>query len=88
VSLDTGAVHVRSDLVDEALAPLPEDIDTSNRYVHCPGSARSRSGWRWYSISSEAMPDDEERVRRMFKRRAATACSASWLPSADCGALA
>ena len=69
VSLDTGAVHVRSDLVDEALVPLPEDIDTSNRYVPVPRISTLALGLEVvFDFVGAAMPDDEERVRRMFKK--------------------
>ena len=69
VSLATGAVHVRSDLVDPELAPLPEDIDTSERYLPVPQVGTLALGLEVvFDFVGAAMPDDEERVRRMFKK--------------------
>jgi hypothetical protein len=72
VSLDTGTVHVRSELVDEELAPLPDDIDTSERYVPVPTMNTLDLGMQLvFDFVDAAMPDDEEYVRQMFKRSGA-----------------
>jgi hypothetical protein len=69
VSLDTGAVHVRSALVDEALAPVPADIDTSERYVPVPHMRTLDLGLELvFDFAAAAMPEDAGRVRQMFKR--------------------
>ena len=69
VSLDSGTVHVRSDLVDEALAPVPADIDSADRYVPVPRmSALARGLEVVFDFVGAAMPDDEARVRQLFKR--------------------
>lgn len=69
VSLDTGAVHVRSQLVDPALAPLPEDIDTSTRYVAVPSISTLDLGLQLvFDFAAAAMPDAADRVHQMFKR--------------------
>jgi hypothetical protein len=69
VSLDTGAVHIRSELVNEALAPLPADIDTSDRYVPVPAVSALALGLEVvFDFVGAAMPDDEARVRQLFKR--------------------
>ena len=69
VSLDTGAVHVRSDLVDPELAPLPDDIDTSDRYVPVPRVSTLELGLEVvFDFVGAAMPEDEARVRQMFKK--------------------
>jgi hypothetical protein len=69
VSLDTGAVHVRSELVDEALAPLPADIDTSERYVPVPRVGTLALGLEVvFDFVGAAMPEDEARVSKMFKK--------------------
>jgi hypothetical protein len=69
VSLDTGEVHVRSELVDEALAPLPQDIDSSARYVPVPRTSTLDLGLELvFDFADAAMPDDADRVRQMFKR--------------------
>ena len=69
VSLDTGQVHVRSELVDEELAPLPEDIDSSERYVPVPRMSTLNLGLELvFDFTGAAMPDDLDRVRRMFRK--------------------
>jgi hypothetical protein len=72
VSLDTGEVHVRSDLVDEELAPVPADIDTSERYVAVPDVRTLDLGIQLvFDFAASAMPDDAARVHQMFKRSGA-----------------
>jgi hypothetical protein len=72
VSLDTGAVHVRSELVDEEMAPLPDDIDTSERYVSVPTMHHLDLGMQLvFDFVDAAMPDDDATVRQMFKRSGA-----------------
>lgn len=69
VSLDTGQVHIRSEIVDEELAPLPDDIDTSQRYVPVPHMSALDLGLELvFDFADAAMPDDADRVRQMFKR--------------------
>ncbi len=69
VCLDTGAVYLRSDALDEELAPLPEDIDTSDRYVPVPRVGSLALGLELvFDFADAALPDDAERVREMFKR--------------------
>jgi hypothetical protein len=72
VSLDTGQVHVRSELVPEDLAPLPEDIDTSDRYVPVPHVRTLDLGIQLvFDFTDAAMPDDVKYVHQMFKRSGA-----------------
>ena len=72
VSLDTGAVHVRSELVPADLAPLPDDIDTSARYVPVPTVNHLDLGMQLvFDFVDATMPDDDEYVRQMFKRSGA-----------------
>ena len=67
VSLDTGEVHVRSGLVDEALAPVPQDIDSSERYVPVPSMSRLGLGLQLvFDFADAALPDAAKRVRQMF----------------------
>ena len=69
VSLDTGAVHIRSELVDVELAPLPEDIATSDRYVPVPRVSTLSLGLEVvFDFVGAAMPEDEARVSKMFKK--------------------
>jgi hypothetical protein len=69
VSLDTGKVHIRSEMVDEELAPLPDDIDGSKRYVPVPHMRTLDLGLELvFDFADAAMLDDADRVRQMFKR--------------------
>ena len=69
VSLDTGQVHVRSEMVDPALAPLPDDIDRSERYVPVPHMSKLDLGLELvFDFADAAMLADADRVRQMFKR--------------------
>ena len=69
VSLDTGQVHVRSALVDEELAPLPKDIDSSGRYVPVPSMGTLNLGLELvFDFAGAAMPDELDRVRQMFRQ--------------------
>lgn len=69
VSLDTGQVHVRSETVDAELAPLPDDIDSSERYVPVPHMRELDLGLELvFDFADAAMPDDADAVRQMFKR--------------------
>lgn len=73
VSLDTGQVHIRSEMVDDELAPLlaplPEDIASSDRYVPVPHMRTLDLGLELvFDFADAAMPDDADRVRQMFKR--------------------
>ena len=69
VGLDTGAVHVRGEGVGLEAAPLPEDIDTSDRYVGVPDARDLDLGHALVFAFAEAeMPDEYERVRQVFRR--------------------
>ena len=72
VSLDTGQLHVRSGLVDETLAPLPWNIDSSAHYVPVPDMRSLDLGIQLvFDFTDAAMPDDADRVRQMFKQAGA-----------------
>lgn len=69
VSLDTGQVHIRSEMVDEELAPVPDDIDSPERYVPVPHMKTLDLGLELvFDFADAAMPDDAGRVRETFKR--------------------
>lgn len=69
VSLDTGQVHIRSEVVDEELAPLPDDVDASPRYVPVPDMGTLDLGLELvFDFADAALPDEADRVRQMFKR--------------------
>jgi len=72
VSLDTGQLHIRSEMVDDELAPLPEDIASSGRYVPVPHMRTLDLGLELvFDFADAAMPGDADRVRQMFKRAGA-----------------
>lgn len=69
VHLDTGKVYVRSDCISEEADPLPDDIDTSERYVPLPDARTLDLGQALvFGFTENAMPDAYERVRHMFRR--------------------
>lgn len=69
VSLETGAVYLRGDDVPEEAGPLPEDIDDPERYASVP-DARSLDLCQElvFDFTEAEMPDEYERVRKMFRR--------------------
>ena len=72
VSLETGEVHVSSELVDQELAPLPGDIDDASRYVPVPTVRTLQLGLELvFDFADAALPDDADHVRQMFKRAGA-----------------
>ncbi|SFC31762.1 UPF0158 family protein [Massilia yuzhufengensis] len=72
VCLDTGAVHVRAEGIDPEEEALPDDIDTSERYVGVPDARSLDLGQAMVFAFVEAgMPGEYERVREMFRRKGA-----------------
>jgi hypothetical protein len=69
VCLDTGTVHLRGDGVDPEAEPLPEDIDTSERFVAVPDERSLDLGQALvFGFTEAEMPGEVERVRQMFRR--------------------
>ncbi|MGX4640789.1 hypothetical protein [Massilia sp. SYSU DXS3249] len=69
VSLDTGQVHIRSELFAGESAPLPDDIDSSPRYVPVPHMRTLNLGLELvFDFADAAMEKDADRVRQMFRR--------------------
>lgn len=72
VCLDTGKIHVRSELIDEEEEQLPDDIDTSDRYIALPDSRELDLGHDLAFRFTEAeMPQEYERVREIFRKKGA-----------------
>jgi len=72
VSRTTGEVHVSSELLDEEVAPLPDDVDDATRYVPVPHISTLDLGLQLvFDFADAAMPEDAARVRQMFKRAGA-----------------
>ncbi len=69
VCLDTGAIYLRGDSIPPEAGPLPEDIDTSERYVCVPDSRSLDLGHALvFGFAEAEMPEEYERVRQMFRR--------------------
>ena len=83
VSLDTGVVHwisTEMDLEDE----VPDDIETSDRYVAIPHRNDLDLGRALaMSFVDEHMPDEREAARDCFRKRGAYACFKSLLARGD-----
>jgi hypothetical protein len=72
VSRKTGKTYVRSDMIDEEVEELPDDIDTSDEYVSLPSSRDLDLGQNLVFRFAEAeMPQDYEQVRQIFRSRGA-----------------
>lgn len=72
MSLDTGEVHVRPELMDGEAPPVPEDADSSERYAAVPHMRTLNLGLELvFDFADAAMPRDADSVRRMFKRAGA-----------------
>jgi hypothetical protein len=72
VSLDTGKVHLRGEAIDPEWGPLPGDIDTSDRYAAVPGARDLDLGHAMvFGFTEAEMPEEEDRVRQMFRRQGA-----------------
>lgn len=73
VSLETGHVHIRSDLVGE-LEALPDDIGEEGHYIPVPGQHTLELGRALViDFVQRHMPSDEDEVRRIFRRAGAYA---------------
>ena len=71
VSLETGQVHIRSDLVGE-LEPLPADIGEEGHYIPVPGQRTLELGRALViDFVQRHMPSDEDEVRQLFRRAGA-----------------
>ena len=69
VSRATGEVHASSELLDEAAAPLPDDIDDASRYVPVPHISTLDLGLELvFDFANAALPDEAGRVQEMFRR--------------------
>ena len=69
VCLDTGRVYCRSTLDDEAAAELPEDLETSERYLCVPGKTALDLGRRLaLRFTAQELPADYETVVSFFRR--------------------
>jgi hypothetical protein len=71
VSLDTGRIHLVSDIVGE-IEEHPDDLETSDRYIAVPDKKELDLGRRLVlSFIREKLPDEYETVARFFRRKEA-----------------
>jgi hypothetical protein len=72
--LDTGQIHLAGDDLTGEDWPVPDDLETSDRYLPVPDKRELRLGRNLVLafIDAEA-PDDYDRVRDYFSRRGAYA---------------
>ena len=71
VSLETGHVYIRSDLVGE-LEPLPDDLGEAGHYIPVPGQRTLDLGQALViDFVRRHMPSDEDAVRQIFRRAGA-----------------
>ena len=72
VSLETGQVHIRSDLVGE-LEPLPEDIGEEGHYIPVPGQRTLELGRALViDFVPRHIPSVEDQVLQLFWRAVAS----------------
>lgn len=72
ICLDTGKVFMRGEAIDPEWGPLPDDIDTSSRYVAVPGARDLDLGQALvFGFVDAEMPDEAGRVRQIFRRQGA-----------------
>jgi len=67
VCRETGAVYMRSDMLDVP-EPVPDDIDDADKYVPVPGLKELDLGQALvFDFVDEHMPDAENEVRQFFR---------------------
>ncbi len=72
ICLDTGKIYWQSSVMDLDDEVLPEDFDTSNRYISIPHKTKLDLGRRLVlSFVDQALPKDFRTVERFFQRRGA-----------------
>ena len=72
ISLDTGQIYWQSSVLDLDDEELPEDFDTSNRYIAVPHKTELDLGRHLVlSFVDQALPKDFGIVERFFQRRGA-----------------
>lgn len=70
----SGKIYLRSPDFDDADDAPPEDVDDEDKYVSIPGKRELGLGKRLVlNFACEIMPDDFEKVRRIFSRSGAYA---------------
>jgi ribosomal protein S18 acetylase RimI-like enzyme len=75
ICLDTGKIYWKSSLLDlEGEEELPEDFETSGRYIAAPHKRDLDLGRRLaFSFVEEELPDEVDTISRFFSRRGAYA---------------
>jgi hypothetical protein len=72
ICLDTGKIYWQSRVMDLDDEELPEDFDTSNRYIAIPHKTKLDLGQHLaLSFVDQALPKDFSTVERFFRQRGA-----------------
>ena len=72
ICLDTGKIYWHSDLVDLEEEELPEDLDTSDRYIAVPHKNDLDLGCRLvFAFIDQELPGDSDTVAGYFRQRGA-----------------
>ena len=73
ISLDTGRIYWQSDALDlDNADALPEDLDTSDRYIAVPHKNDLNLSRRLVlAFADQELPDDAETIENYFRRRGA-----------------
>ena len=75
ISLDTGRIYWQSDALDvDNTEDLPDDLDTSDRYIAVPHKNDLNLGRRLVlAFANQELPDDADTIENYFRRRGAYA---------------
>ena len=73
ISLDTGRIYWQSDALDvDNTEDLPDDLDTSDRYIAVPHKNDLNLGRRLVlAFANQELPDDADTIENYFRRRGA-----------------
>ena len=71
ICMDTGTIYCWSDELPD-LVELPDDVETSDRYMAVPHKNRLNLGQRLiFSLVGQELPDDLDQLRDIFRNRGA-----------------
>lgn len=84
ISLDTGEIYYVSEYEIDDEGNLPEDLETSDRYVVVPSKQDLDLGQKLaFRFVEEYLPDEFDTVRQIFRSRGAYARFKDMLDSSD-----
>jgi hypothetical protein len=72
IGLDTGKTYLNSEYIDETLEDIPDDLETSDRYIALPSKRDLRLGRNLaLAFIEETAPGDYDTVEGFFYRKGA-----------------